>query len=177
MVFNPEQGLNELYSEEFKRNGREGTKAMAKALGVKLPEYEAPKNPRSVKIGNVRVVTCEPGKEYEYVKSKKTDHWVLSMQSEAQQEKILKKFLERKTVTGREIAKHVARKHGLTWGNMLSKRRLKELVLARQEAMYLMREYTPLSLVQIGRILGDLDHTTVLYGANKHAERMSDGKV
>ena len=48
-------------------------------------------------------------------------------------------------------------------------KRNRAVALARQVAMYLVRELTPMSLPQIGRELGDRDHTTVLYGIEKIA--------
>jgi len=50
---------------------------------------------------------------------------------------------------------------------LLSKRRQKDLVEARQIAMWLAKMHTTLSLPQIGRTLGDRDHTTILHGINK----------
>ena len=45
--------------------------------------------------------------------------------------------------------------------------RNRQLVLPRQIAMYLMREETTASLVEIGRQLGGRDHTTVMHGIDK----------
>lgn len=48
-------------------------------------------------------------------------------------------------------------------------RRTKDIALARQVAMYLIREETSSSLAQIGTALGDRDHTTVMHGHDKIA--------
>jgi chromosomal replication initiator protein len=45
--------------------------------------------------------------------------------------------------------------------------RNREMVIPRQVAMYLMREETKASLVEIGRQLGGRDHTTVMHGIDK----------
>ena len=47
------------------------------------------------------------------------------------------------------------------------KARDRDVVVPRQVAMYLMREETEASLLEIGRELGGRDHSTVLHGANK----------
>ena len=53
-------------------------------------------------------------------------------------------------------------------------RRTKDLALARQVAMYLAREETNSSLVQVGAALGKRDHTTVMHGHDKIARRIEE---
>ena len=65
------------------------------------------------------------------------------------------------------IIKQVAMAHGVTVIDMISKRRDKPTVLARQEAMYRMRKETTPSLPAIGRKFNK-DHTTVIYGIICH---------
>jgi chromosomal replication initiator protein len=52
---------------------------------------------------------------------------------------------------------------------LLSPNRSKRIALARMVAMYLAREYTNLTLSQIGAELGGRDHSTISHGANKIA--------
>ncbi|MBN9335069.1 helix-turn-helix domain-containing protein [Devosia sp.] len=72
----------------------------------------------------------------------------------------------------KEIIAEVCRKHGIDWLDMASIRRTKGTAEARHEAMYRMRHETTMSLPAIGRKLGGRDHSTVMYGIRKHAERM-----
>ena len=53
--------------------------------------------------------------------------------------------------------------------DLLSKRRTKAVVRARQIAMYLAREETAASFPQIGAALGGRNHSTVLHGYQKIA--------
>ncbi|UNM09227.1 MAG: chromosomal replication initiator protein DnaA [Planctomycetales bacterium] len=52
---------------------------------------------------------------------------------------------------------------------LLSPNRSKRVALARMVVMYLAREYTNLTLSQIGNELGGRDHSTISHGANKIA--------
>jgi chromosomal replication initiator protein len=66
----------------------------------------------------------------------------------------------------------VAQQYGVEEERMLSKQRTRDVALPRQVAMYLIREETGASLPQIGDALGGRDHTTVLYGYDKIADRL-----
>lgn len=79
--------------------------------------------------------------------------------------------------TARNIAKAVAKLHGVTYLDMISQRRHKDVAWARQHAMWEMRHRTKLSTPQIGKILGGRDHTTVLHGIRAHEKRMKMGLV
>lgn len=63
----------------------------------------------------------------------------------------------------------VADKYDVTVSEIESRRKSKTLVLARQECMYRMRTDLGYGLPRIGRLLGGLDHTTVIYGIGCHA--------
>jgi chromosomal replication initiator protein len=66
----------------------------------------------------------------------------------------------------------VANFYGIDTEVLTGKRRDKTAVLARQVTMYLLRERNHCSLAEIGRMLGDRDHTTVLHGCEKIADEI-----
>lgn len=72
---------------------------------------------------------------------------------------------------GAYIRRWVAFKHGLEIEDLAGPRRFVHLVVARQEMFYEMISRTNLSLCQIANFAGGRDHTTVLHGVRKHAER------
>ncbi len=57
--------------------------------------------------------------------------------------------------------------YGLSPADVLSARRTKQVALARQVAMYIMRTKLALSLNEIGRFFGGKDHTTVMHAIAK----------
>jgi chromosomal replication initiator protein len=65
------------------------------------------------------------------------------------------------------IQKRVAVFYNLNINDIKTKKRNKNIVLARQVAMYLSRELTNASLPEIGQYFGGKDHTTVLHAYNK----------
>lgn len=80
-----------------------------------------------------------------------------------------------KFVTARDIVKAVCKAYGVTSKDLLSSRRQKYINVPRQHAMYLCKVHTDLSLPQIGRELGNRDHTTVLHGIARHRWRRKAG--
>jgi chromosomal replication initiator protein len=60
-----------------------------------------------------------------------------------------------------------AESFGVTVAEIRGTRRTKQLALARQVAMYIMRSTMNLSLKEIGFLFGGKDHTTVLHAVNK----------
>ncbi len=78
-------------------------------------------------------------------------------------------FARQDNFTPDEILQAVAHYYGLEVDLLTGKGRKKEVVKARQMAMYLAREETKASLPQVGELLGGRDHTTVMYGHNKIA--------
>ena len=76
------------------------------------------------------------------------------------------------------IQQTVAEYHKLRVADLLSKKRTRDIVRPRQLAMYLAKEYTNLSLPQIGDRFGGRDHTTVLHACRKITELLQiDAKI
>jgi len=81
---------------------------------------------------------------------------------------ILKDYLEAaKENEPERVIEIVAEFFGLTKDDLLNERRTREIVRARQVAMYFLRHYLNLPLKQIGNIMGGRDHSTVIHGIEK----------
>lgn len=76
----------------------------------------------------------------------------------------------RRTVTADQIIETVADFYNTTTGALTGPDRSKEIAWARQVAMYLIREEAEASLPAVGEVLGNRDHTTVMYGCKKVAD-------
>ncbi|MEM7574994.1 MAG: chromosomal replication initiator protein DnaA [Bacteroidota bacterium] len=68
-----------------------------------------------------------------------------------------------KEVTPEVIQKTVADHYGLEVDKLRSATRVRQVVLARQVSMFLVKQYTKVSLKAIGSLFGGRDHSTVLY--------------
>jgi chromosomal replication initiator protein len=75
-------------------------------------------------------------------------------------------------LTPDRIIAAVAQHFGIDEDRLLSRERSQLVALPRQVAMYLIREETDASLPQIGDALGGRDHTTVMYGCGRIADRL-----
>jgi len=71
------------------------------------------------------------------------------------------------------IRAQVAQSWGVSVEALSSKRRTKDLTVPRQVAMYLMRQLLGLSLVEIGRLFGGRDHSTVIHSIEKVEQEMA----
>ncbi len=88
-------------------------------------------------------------------------------------ERALKDSLEsQREISTKLILDTVADHYGITVEDMISKKKKKELAHPRQICMYLCRKYTDNSLHNIGKDLGNRDHTTVMHGADRIAKAM-----
>jgi chromosomal replication initiator protein len=90
--------------------------------------------------------------------------------------------VEVQTPKAREIIAEVAERYGLTFEDMIGPRRIKEISLARQEAIWTCRQVRRadgshrFTLPFLGHLL-NRDHTTVLWGERQHAARLEAEKV
>jgi chromosomal replication initiator protein len=84
----------------------------------------------------------------------------------------------RKRITPEAIIREVADFYGVDLRALTGRGRSRNIVVPRQVAMYLLREETDASLMDIGRMLGGRDHTTIIYGCEKISEEInSDSRL
>ncbi|MCP4550091.1 MAG: chromosomal replication initiator protein DnaA [bacterium] len=89
---------------------------------------------------------------------------------------VLQEFIKNKPRTPNipDIQKRVAESFTTTIELMKSDKRSSKIVLPRQVAIYLSREMTSKSLVEIGRHFGGRDHTTVLHACRKITKKLKE---
>jgi len=80
-------------------------------------------------------------------------------------------------ITASTIMAQTAAYYALTIDDLCGASRSRQLVTARQIAMYLCRELTELSLPKIGQQFGNRDHTTVMHADRKIRELMSERRA
>ena len=74
---------------------------------------------------------------------------------------------------GRLIVDMVAHHFNLSPEELIGKDKTKKITLARQIAMYLMRQESNYSFAEIGKELGHRNHATILYGCQKITKEMT----
>jgi chromosomal replication initiator protein len=77
-------------------------------------------------------------------------------------------------VTPEAIRRATAKFFGIRESDLISARRSRSVVLPRQVGMYLSRELTSASLIEIGRAFGRTDHTTVIHACRRVKELCLD---
>jgi chromosomal replication initiator protein len=78
------------------------------------------------------------------------------------------------TLSPQGIRQRVAEEWGVSVDGLASKKRTKELTVPRQIAMFLIRDLIDIPLVEIGRLFGGRDHSTVIHSINKVEEELRD---
>ena len=76
-------------------------------------------------------------------------------------------------VTIEHVISEISRTYEVTPEDIKSQKRSGRIPLARQVAMYIIREVTDLTYKEIGDSFGSKDHTTVIYSVKQVEERMS----
>lgn len=79
----------------------------------------------------------------------------------------------RQRISNDAIVEAVSKFYGIDLKILKGRGRSRNIVVPRQIAMYLMREETESSLMEIGNELGGRDHTTVLHGCDKIATELN----
>ncbi len=79
--------------------------------------------------------------------------------------------------TSNEIIFSTAEKYRVSVAEIKGARREKFIVKARHECCYRLSKELGYSLTQIGKILGDRDHTSVLSGIRRHEKRLADPHI
>jgi chromosomal replication initiator protein len=72
-----------------------------------------------------------------------------------------------------QVRSHVAEAWGVSTEALQSKKRTKNLTVPRQVAMYLLKELFDLSLVEIGKLFGGRDHSTVIHSIARVEEEVA----
>ncbi len=85
----------------------------------------------------------------------------------------IKQEKEEKLTAG-DIIREVCSYYSVNLKDIKGPRRPKNLALARQVAMYLLRSKADLPFMEIGDVLGGRDHTTIMYGVDKIADMMNE---
>ena len=73
-----------------------------------------------------------------------------------------------------DIQKKVAAHYSIKLADMSSERRVRQVALPRQVAMFLAKKLTTLSLPEIGKNFGGRDHTTVLHAVKKIEQTLKE---
>jgi len=82
--------------------------------------------------------------------------------------------LTRKLIKPGEVLNTVAQYFNLKTGQLKGPKRAKPIVVPRQIAMYLIRtELEDVSLIEVGRLFGGRDHTTVMHSVKKITKMLS----
>jgi len=84
---------------------------------------------------------------------------------------------DKREITPEIILQTVAEHFGVTTADLRGPKRVADIVLARQIYMYLCRDLTNINLTNIGKNLGNRDHTTIMYGIEKIQAKLDNKEL
>ena len=87
------------------------------------------------------------------------------------------KKIEKKKITAESIEEAVSKYYNISQEQIQSSSRKRQIVQARQVAMYLTKNHTEMSLAQIGAVIGKKNHATVLHAYKTVQEQMEVDKA
>jgi chromosomal replication initiator protein len=90
---------------------------------------------------------------------------------------VLDAAARRTELTAAFIRERIAESFSVSVEALCSKKRTKDLTVPRQIAMFLIRELLDVPLVEIGRLFGGRDHSTVIHAINKVQEDVAADAV
>lgn len=145
-------------------------------LKVKLQERKANVNQDVLEYiaGNVKNNIRElEGALNQVIVYQKLNNYVIDLEKV---QKLLKEMISSSynKVSAKKIIKEVSSFYDLKEGDLLCQSRKKEIVKARQIAMYLLRNELKSSFPFIGRKFGGRDHTTAIYAVSKVSKEMEE---
>lgn len=85
---------------------------------------------------------------------------------------VLNQPVEKADVSPQDVVQAISDVFKVSVDDIKGNSRRREISLARQVGMYLMRQHTDLSLPKIGEVFGGKDHTTVMYSCEKITKQL-----
>ena len=77
-------------------------------------------------------------------------------------------------ITYQKILEYVCEFYHITMEEMKGESKLRHIARPRQIAMYLCKKLTSMNYVEIARVFGNRDRTTVMYGVDRTIEKMGE---
>jgi chromosomal replication initiator protein len=143
-------------------------RAKAESLGVEVPESVLDYTARKIQ-SNIRELEGALNRFVAYARM-----MGLPLTEETAAAALQDVILPAQSLPPAQVIDAVCRHYEISRDDLIRRRRSRDLVIARQMAMYLLREEAGLSLSQIGHELGGRDHTTVLHGCERIASQIEE---
>lgn len=126
-----------------------------------------------------RRVVAPPAKPYAYRRTYSGEAWAVAMRVDPHHVRLerLAKELGNRRVSFEDIMRVVCTFYRIPKDDILSARRTRDIVWARQVTMYLTRELLNFSWLMIGRLMGGKHHTTVMHDHRAVNARMADSSL